>query len=140
MTDRGVIIARVRHELPDVTIAIEGSAQRSSSTIATVGGYVVAVATALPDAGITLTSCYLGQFNGDTATSHLLLTPGARATLEQRVLPGPQPGETHARACLLDHAAQLQAALTSDGEHVQIDVGPAALKLAADAWSADTAR
>jgi Ca2+/Na+ antiporter len=127
----------VRHELPDVTIAIDGRLQRSASTIATIGGYVVVVATALPELAVTLTSCYLGQIDGDSAASHLLLAPVYAAALEQHVLPGLQPGQTHARMCLLDHAAQLQRAiaLLSD-EAVQIDVGPLALQGAAAAWEA----
>jgi hypothetical protein len=127
----------VRHELPDLTIAIAGTPQRSSTTIATVGAYVVVVATALPGHAVTLTSCYLGQLDGDTAASHLLLTPRAAAQLQQRVLPTLQPGETHARACLLDHAAELQAELAELDDHpIQIDVGPVALQRATDAWSA----
>jgi len=125
----------VRHALPDVTITIAGDEQRSSSTIATVGGYVVVVATALPAAGTTLTSCYLGQISGDTAATHLLLTPRDGAEFEHRVVPG-QLGEDHARACLLDHAAELQVALTpAEDVQVQIDVGPVALTRAAAAWS-----
>ena len=128
----------MRLELPDVAITVSGAPRRSSSTIATVGGYVVVVATALPDAGVTLTSCYVGQFHGDSGVTHLLLTPRAPAAIAQRVLPGPQPGETHARGCLLDHAAELQAALGVDGARVQIDVGPAALERAATALAADS--
>ena len=125
----------MRHALPDVTITIAGEKQRSSSTIATVGGYVVVVATALPAAGTTLTSCYLGQISGDTAATHLLLTPAGGAEFEHRVVPG-QLGEDHARACLLDHAAELQVALTpAEDVQVQIDVGPVALTRAAAAWS-----
>jgi len=125
----------VRHALPDITITIAGEQQRSSSTIATVGGYVVVVASTLPAAAITLTSCYLGQISGDTAATHLLLTPAGGAEFEHRIVPG-QLGEDHARACLLDHAAELQVALTpAEDIQVQIDVGPVALTRAAAAWS-----
>ena len=126
----------MRHELPDITISIGPNAQRSSSTIATVGGYVVVVATALRHHALTLTSCYLGQIDGDTAASHLLLAPDTQAVLDQRVLPGPQPGETHARGCLVDHAAELQAAIaTITDEPVKIDIGLVALERAAGAWA-----
>jgi hypothetical protein len=73
LTGLGVIIAGVRSELPGLMIAIGGAAVRSSWTIATVGGYVVVVATAVPPLGVTLTSVYLGQIDGDTAASHLRL-------------------------------------------------------------------
>jgi len=127
----------VRHALPDVTITIAGEKQRSSSTIATVGGYVVVVATALPAAGITLTSCYLGQIGGDTAATHLLLAPDDGAQFHHRIVSG-ELGEDHARACLLDHAAQLQAALTAEDLDVRIDVGQLALARAEAAWSQTT--
>jgi hypothetical protein len=128
----------VRHQLPDLEITIGGRTQRSSSTIATVGAYVVVVASTVSDHAITLTSCYLGAIDGDSAATHLLLTPGAPARLQQRVLPGLQPGETHARACLLDHVAELQGALTHCGDQpIHIDVGPHALQRAAGAWAAN---
>ena len=49
--------------------------------------------------------------------------------------PRDQPGLTHARTCLLDHGAELQAALGElTGEAVSVDVGPRALDQAAEAW------
>lgn len=64
-----------------------------------------------------------------------MLTPGRGAEFEHRILTG-QLGEERARACLLDRAAELQAALTAaNDDQVQIDVGPIALTRAAAAWS-----
>lgn len=56
--------------------------------------------------------------------------------IQQRVLAGQQPGETHARACLLDHAAELQTMLAeiTDGT-ITIDVAPVALHEATRAWA-----
>ena len=52
------------------------------------------------------------------------------------MLPGDQPGLTHARTCLLDHAAELQTALAElTGEAVSVDVAPRALDQAATAWT-----
>ena len=80
-------------------------------------------------------AAYLGEIDGDTAASHLHLGPGPEEHLSQRVLPGDQPGLTHARTCLLDHGAELQAALGElTGEAVSVDVGPRALDQAAEAW------
>jgi hypothetical protein len=53
---------------------------------------------------------------------------------EQRQ-PGARAGLTHARACLLDHAAELQAALVDlTREPVSVDVGPRSLEQATRAW------
>jgi hypothetical protein len=128
----------VRLVLYDVTVAIASAPERSSTTIATAGAYVVVVATTLPDRAVGLTSCYLGEIDGDTAASHLHLGPGPEERLAQRVLPGDQPGLTHARTCLLDHAAELQEALAQlTGQAVSVDVTPSALERAAEAWRRD---
>ena len=126
----------MRLVLHDITVAIATTPQPSSTTIATAGAYVVVVATTLPDRAVGLTSCYLGEIDGDTAASHLHLGPGPEERLSQRVLPGDQPGLTHARTCLLDHAAELQTALAElTGEAVSVDVAPRALDQAATAWT-----
>ena len=127
-------------ELPDVAVAIAQRAQRSSSHITAVGAYAIVVATTLPAQALTLTSAYLGAIDGDTAVSHLLLAPAAPAELEQHIVAG-LSGERHPRACLLDHAAELQAVLCRrfDGG-AQIDVGPVALERAAGAWATDPAQ
>jgi hypothetical protein len=70
--------------------------------------YVVAVATTLPDQVLGLTSCYLSAFGGEIAASHLRLGPDRYQRLSaQALLPAPHATQ-HARACLLDHAAELQ--------------------------------
>ena len=118
-----------RTQLTDVQVAIAGARQPSSTTIGAVGAYSVVVATVLPDRAITLTSSYLSAMVGDIAASHLCSAPGEESPrIEQRVLPGQQPGETHARSCLLDHAAELQAKLTEfTDDAVSIDIGATAL-------------
>jgi hypothetical protein len=129
----------VRRVLDDVTVAIAGRIEPSSTTIATAGAYVVGVATTLPGRVVGPTSCYLGAFEGDTAVSHLHLGPGRRDRLAQRILPGEQPGLTRARACLLEHAGELQAALSDlTHEQVSVDVSPRALEQAAGAWAEPT--
>lgn len=120
----------------DITVAIASTIETSSTTIATVGAYVVVVATTLPERGIGLTSCYLGELDGATAVSHLHLGPGPRDRLSQRILEAGQPGVTHARTCLLDHAAELRAAVSEVTEdRVTVDVGARALERAAQAWA-----
>lgn len=122
-----------------ITVAIDGVAERSSTTIGAVGGYAVVVATALPDRAITLTSSYLSAMVGDIGASHLCSTPGQPPQIEQRVLAGDRLGRTHAQACLLDHVAELQmrlAALTDD-TRVTIDLNESALQAADRAWSTE---
>jgi hypothetical protein len=126
----------MRQTLDDIAVAIASTVETSSTTIATVGAYVVVVATTLPDRAIGLTSCYLGELDGETAVSHLHLGPGPRERLSQHMLGARQPGVTHARTCLLDHAAELRAAVSEVTEqHVAVDVGARALERAARAWA-----
>lgn len=135
MTARGVIIRRVRLDLPGLAIAIADEPQRCSSTIGTIGAYIVGVATVLPAAGATLTSVYLGQIGGETAATHLWLAPEQLPRLDHRTL-GQQPGDAHARSCMLDHAAELQHLLAQlTGAAVTIDVTTAALDRAASVWT-----
>ncbi len=123
----------MRIALPEITVAVDGTPQAASSTIATAGAYVVVVATTLPDLAVGVTSVYLGDVAGPVAVSHLHLGPAGHQLL-QRQLPALGPGVTHARACLLDHAAALQAVLGDSHGEVEIDVGLAALERAAAAW------
>jgi len=126
-----------RTVLTAIDVAINGAAQVSETTIGAIGGYAVVLTTALPDRGVTLTSSYLAAMRGDIAASHLCSTPGDPAQIEQHVLPGEQPGQTHAQACLLDHVAELQARLAAlTGATVTVDVAQSTLQRADSAWSA----
>jgi len=51
----------MRQLLPGVSVRLDGTAAASSTTIAAVGASVLVFATALPDDGLTLTSCYLAR-------------------------------------------------------------------------------
>ena len=125
----------MRIELDSFHLEIAGAAVRSSTTIGSVGGYVVVVATTLPDHVLGLTSCYLGQIDGAIAASHLRLGPGGYERLSAQVLPRAAHVAEHARACLLDHAAELQQTIADlTGAHVLVDVAPGALERAVEAW------
>jgi hypothetical protein len=89
-------------------------------------GYVVVLSSVLESHAVTLVSCYLADLGGPTAVSHLRLAAG------QRVLEG-LPGQWHARACLLDHAAELRGALGEllEDEEVSVELVEATLELAA---------
>ena len=126
---------RVRIQLDSLHVAIAGADVQSSTTIGTVGAYVVVVASAIPDCVLGLTSCYLGDVGGAIAASHLRLGPDRAEQLTAQVLPPAPHVDQHARACLLDHTAELQQALAElTGEQVLIDVPARALERAARAW------
>ena len=61
--------------------------------------------------------------------------PGGRAGFSQRMLEA-MAGETHARACLLDHAAELRDALDEllEDEQVTVELAEQALEQAARVW------
>jgi hypothetical protein len=127
----------VASDLPDLQIVVAGEHARSSSTIATSGAYVVIVSTTVPALAVTLTSVYLGVIDGDTSASHLRLAPRRAALLTHRVLTGLQPGATHARACMLDHSAELRDALAQlTHADVRVDIAPDVLEHASAAWTA----
>ena len=129
-----------RIALTGITLAIGGTAQDCSTTIGTVGGYAVIVASALPGLGITLTSSYLTAMIGDIAASHLASVPGGPPIIDQHVLPGDQPGQTHAQTCLLDHVAELRDTLDAFGAAaalVTADIADVALQQAQRAWRDD---
>lgn len=125
--------------LSAIDIAIDAIPQASETTIGTVGGYAVVLTTTLPDLAITLTSSYLAAMTGDIAASHLCSVPGGPPIIDQHVLPGHQPGQTHAQTCLLDHVAEVRNVL--DAFHhssalVTVAIADATLTQADRAWSA----
>jgi hypothetical protein len=131
----GIASRSVRTELDSFRITVAGELARSSTTIGTVGAYVVVVATTVPDHVAGVTSCYLGYVGDAIAASHLRLGPAGNEQLRVEILERPPHVDQHARACLLDHAAELQRALADlTGADVSIDVSPRALERAVEAW------
>ena len=126
-----------RTPLSAIDIAIDNVAQASETTIGAVGAYAVILTTTLPDLGITLTSSYLAAMIGDIAASHLTSVPGGPPIIEQHVLPGRQPGRTHAQACVLDHVAEVRDVLEAyhaSAATVTVTIGDATLVQADRAW------
>jgi hypothetical protein len=101
-------------------------------------GYVVVLSSVLKSRAVTLVFCYLADLGEPTAVSHMRLAPGRAPQVAQRVLGG-LPGQSHARACLLDHAAQLRDALGEllDAEEVSVELAEQTLEQAAHVWNAD---
>ena len=125
----------MRIELDSFRITVAGELAASSTTIGTVGAYVVVVATTVPAQSLNLTSCYLAALGGAIAASHLRLGPARSEQLRVEVLECPGRVDQHARACLLDHAAELQHTLAElTGADVSVDVNPRALERAVEAW------
>ncbi len=124
-----------RIALTGIDVAIDGVTEDCSTTIGAVGGYAVIITTALPHRGVTLTSSYLAAMVGDIAASHLCSTPAQAPAIAQHVLPGDQPGQSHAQTCLLDHITELQRRLSAlTGHAVTIDLADDTLQRADRAW------
>ena len=123
--------------LSAIDIAIDNIPQASETTIGAVGAYAVILTTALPELGITLTSSYLAAMIGDIAASHLTSVPGGPPIIDQHVLPGHQPGRTHAQTCVLDHVAEVRDILEAyhaSAATVTVTIGDATLEQADRAW------
>ena len=109
-------------------------AQPCETTIQAAGGYVVVVDSLVAGRKALLVSSYLAELNGRTAVSDLTMIGSAPAEFSQRMVER-MAGETHARACLLDHAAALQSALASTcSGRVGVTISDAALANAAAVW------
>ena len=103
-----------------------------------VSGYVVAVISVLESRAVTLVSCYLATSAGPRPSRICACCPGGPGRLPQRVLEA-LAGQSHARACLLDHAAELRDALAEllEDEQVSVELAEETLEQAARVWSAE---
>lgn len=123
----------MRLDLHGVEISAGEWRQRCETEIVSAGGYVVAVTTVVPDQHVTLASSYLAPLAGATAASHMRLGAG-EVTFDQRVVE--LTGVTHARGCLLDHAAELRELVGEllDRGDVRVEVLDRALARAEQVW------
>jgi len=128
----------MRVELPGLQVVADEWSEWCATTIENAGGYVVTVSSVLTSQAVTLVSSYLADLAGPTAVSHLRLVPGLPPQVSQRVLEG-LPGQSHPRACLLDHAAQLRDAVGEllVDEEVGVEVGEETLERASRVWMAE---
>jgi hypothetical protein len=125
----------MRQPLAGVAVRLDGTVTPSSTTIATVGGCVLVLATAAPRLLLTLTSCYLARSDGALAVSHLRLAIGGETFSQYVVAPAEEVHATLAGACLLDHAAALRdAAGQLIAARITVDVEPDTLDRVAQAW------
>jgi hypothetical protein len=127
----------MRLALEGLEVRADTWTERCATAIENAGGYVVVVISVLESCAVTLVSCYLADFAGSTAVSHMRLAPGQRPAIAQCVLAG-LPGVSYARACLLDHAAELRGGLEEllDDEQVGVELSEEALERADRVWTA----
>src|SRR5437764_11263757 len=128
----------MRVELQGLEVRGGECSERCATVIENAGGYVVVLSSVLESRAVTVVSCYLADLGGPSAVSHLRLLPGRPRQVAQRVLEA-LAGQSHARACLLDHAAELRDTLGDLLEHeqVSVDVPEATLEQAARVWGAE---
>ncbi|MGZ6638750.1 MAG: hypothetical protein ACXVII_38575 [Solirubrobacteraceae bacterium] len=128
----------MRVELQGLEVRGAECSERCATAIENAGGYVVVLGSVLESRALTVVSCYLADLGGPTAVSHLRLLAGRPRQVTQRVLEA-LAGQSHARACLLDHAAELRDTLGELLEHeqVSVDVAEATLEQAVRVWSAE---
>jgi hypothetical protein len=124
----------MRLELAGVEVRGRSWAEACATTIENSSAYVVAVITVVPSRTLALVSAYVADLAGRTAVTHMPLPADGRSRFEQRIL-GTLPGISHARACLLDHAAELRALLEELlQEPVTVEVPEESLQHASGVW------
>ena len=111
----------MRVELQGLEVRDGEGSERCATAIENAGGYVVVLSSVLESRAVTVVSCYLADLDGPTAVSHMRLLPGRPRQVAQRVLKA-LAGQSHARACLLDHAAELRDTLGELLEHEEVSV------------------
>ena len=108
---------------------LAGNRVRTSTTVAGVGAYHVALATTLQDRGIELQSFYTGHDRlGEASVTHLLLAPRGRELRTEPRRNSEIPVMWARRRCLYDHLQCLADWLRELGhDDVRIDVDDHAL-------------
>ncbi len=108
--------------------------ERCLTSVQTASAYVVTLISVLESRALRLVSAYVANIGGETAVTHLRLASGQRAGLVQRPIVG-MAGETHLRACLLEHASELRDFLEESGcTDARVDIADVALEQAAAMW------
>ena len=114
---------------PGPEVRLGGNRVRSSTTVAGVGAYHLALATVLPDRGVELHSFYTGHDRiGETSVTHLLLAPRGRELRTAPCRNAEVPVMWAHRRCLYDHLQCLADWLRELGhEDVRIELDDDAL-------------
>lgn len=115
-----------RAKIP-IEIALDGKTVPSRTLATSVGAYILAIETVLPDQAIDLHSVYIGHPRTTTQATHLILTPDVQEALTAEHEHDQMP-VTHARrTCLYDHCHQLQDLLQRDGTEASIPIDEQAI-------------
>jgi hypothetical protein len=110
-----------RSQIP-IKIAIDGEPVRCSTLATSIGAYIVAIETVLPDQAIDLHSIYTGHANTKTQATHLILTPDLRQATTVEHDHDQLPVIHSRRTCLYDHLHQLQDLLQNQGIDAQLPI------------------
>jgi hypothetical protein len=138
-----------RRELPPPRVSIGNVDARASTLLGYAGAYSVTLSTTLPRLALELHSVYLGHVSTPTHAAHLVLAPDLRELRQVEhpagalpVAGGPavEPGSGGRGGLLLDHLAELQAAIMRCleatervGHPVRVEVHDDALRVLEDA-------
>jgi hypothetical protein len=123
----------MRRQLEGVEVVTNTKRERCSTSVQTASAYVVTLISVLENRALTLVSAYVANIGAETAVTHLRLAPVQRAGL-QRPIAG-MAGETHLRACLLEHASELRDFLEETGcKDARVDIADIALEQTAAMW------
>ena len=123
----------MRVQLEGVRITVGDDRLNCSTELVSDSGFVVTAITVVPDVGVQLVSCYVAGLQGPAGATHMLSASGT-PRFEQHTVH--LAGVNLARACLLDHAAELRELL--EVEHalgdVRVDLSDRALTDAQRVW------
>jgi hypothetical protein len=115
-----------RSQIP-IKIAINGEPVRSSTLATSIGAYILAIETVLPDQAIDLHSIYTGHANTKTQATHLILTPELHEATTVEHDHDQLPVMHSRRSCLYDHLHQLQDLLQNCGMDAQLPIDDVAI-------------
>jgi hypothetical protein len=125
----------MREPLTGITVRVDGTPITATTTIAALGSNVLVLSSAVPERATALTSCYLARSDAALAVAELA-TDAHEERLTQREIAPTNHRATLAGACLLEHAAALRELVAHRTDAlVTVDVDPASLERAADAWN-----
>lgn len=111
----------IQRQVP-LKITVDGAPARSETIASSIGAYVFAIATTLPDLAIDLHSTYTGHERAGTIATHLILAHDAYDALAQEHEHDLLPVTHQRRRCLYDHLHRLQELLEELGMQVSIPV------------------
>jgi hypothetical protein len=123
----------MRVQLDGVRVTVGNDQLDCSTQLASEGGFVVTAITVVTDAGTQLLSCYVAGLQGPAAVTHMVSASDAPRFEQHEVQ---LAGATLARACLLDHAAQLRELLEVEHalDDVRVDIQDRTLADAERVW------